>query len=204
MVRAKNKKNLKQAVSGYTTRSKVVISTSLKWFLSIGVLGSLLTPPQISPEDNDYLPRAWFSFLFLSLGSLLTGSLIIVNNRQNNLLNLWWFCKSFLLLIIIHVGDQAITFTLMVDNKIFGLATILPLSTISLKGPCGMHYLAFSAIIRSFVASFETTMLFLGPMNINTLSLILNSLWKSFIWLIIMTCSTFLLWEPLSLGQEVW
>lgn len=38
--------------------------------------------------------------------------------------NLWCFCKIFLFPIIIHVGDQAIAFTLMINNKVFGLAAI--------------------------------------------------------------------------------
>lgn len=59
-------------------------------------------------------------YWFLKLGL----KLIVVKNMPNKMSNLWCFYKSSINPIIIYVGDQAIAFTTMIDNKVFGLVAI--------------------------------------------------------------------------------
>lgn len=110
LVRAKKKKKKLKQASGYISRSKIDLSISLKWVVSFGIIGVWPIPPHnIGTEKNYYLQQTWFSFCcraldvywlipslpvrFLKLGYKL---ILVVNNRHNNFLNLWCFCKTSL------------------------------------------------------------------------------------------------------------
>lgn len=73
-----------------------------------------------------FVAEPWMSldmfslYWFLKLGL----KLIVVNKMPNKMPNIWCFCKSSINPIIIYVGDEAIAFTIMIDNKVFGLVAI--------------------------------------------------------------------------------
>lgn len=66
--------------------------------------------------SRDKVPQKYFLKLELKL--------IDITKRPNLKSNLWCVCKCQLDPVTIYIGSQAIAFTIMIDNLVFGLMAI--------------------------------------------------------------------------------